>query len=284
MEEKIVSKFTEWLIEDTPYWDVTTEVLIPRNTIVKAAVIAKRNGVVACVDDASSILEKLGFKIEFSIREGSVVKPGDHILVFRGDARKTLVVERTLLNLLMHCSGVATLAKAYVDKVREVNPRVKVAITRKTLPGLRYFEKKAAWVAGCDTHRFGLSDSILIKDNHIRIIGSVGKAVEDAKSRSSFTKKIEVEADSVEHALEAVEAGADIVMLDNFKSEDIGLLISILKERGMRNRVLIEVSGGIDLSNVAEYVKHDIDIVSIGAITHSAPALDMSLEILEVIS
>ncbi|MEM1878066.1 MAG: nicotinate-nucleotide diphosphorylase (carboxylating), partial [Desulfurococcaceae archaeon] len=173
MEEKIVSKFIEWLHEDDPYWDITTEALIPNNIVVKSAIIAKRKGIVACVDEARLILEKLGFRIEFSVNEGSNVEPGDHILVFVGNAKKTLVIERTLLNLLMHCSGVATLAKVFVDKVREINPKVRVAITRKTLPGLRYFEKKAAWIAGCDTHRFGLSDSILIKDNHLAIISSV---------------------------------------------------------------------------------------------------------------
>ncbi|MEM4691418.1 MAG: carboxylating nicotinate-nucleotide diphosphorylase [Desulfurococcaceae archaeon] len=283
MEEKIVSKFIEWLHEDDPYWDITTEALIPNNIVVKSAIIAKRKGIVACVDEARLILEKLGFRIEFSVNEGSNVEPGDHILVFVGNAKKTLVIERTLLNLLMHCSGVATLAKVFVDKVREINPKVRVAITRKTLPGLRYFEKKAAWIAGCDTHRFGLSDSILIKDNHLAIIGSVREAIERVKSKSSFTKRIEIEVNNVEDAVEAVEAGADIVLLDNFKPEDVGLLIGILREKGLRDRVLIEVSGGVGLDNIAEYVKYDIDVVSVGAITHSAPALDMSLEILEVI-
>uniref|UniRef100_A0A7C4D736 Nicotinate-nucleotide pyrophosphorylase [carboxylating] n=1 Tax=Staphylothermus marinus TaxID=2280 RepID=A0A7C4D736_STAMA len=283
MEEKIVSKFIEWLHEDDPYWDITTEALIPNNIVVKSAIIAKREGIVACIDEARLILEKLGFRIEFSVNEGSNVEPGDHILVFVGNAKKTLVIERTLLNLLMHCSGVATLAKVFVDKVREINPKVRVAITRKTLPGLRYFEKKAAWIAGCDTHRFGLSDSILIKDNHLAIIGSVREAIEQARSKSSFTKRIEIEVNNVEDAVEAVEAGADIVLLDNFKPEDVGLLIGILREKGLRDRVLIEVSGGVGLDNIAEYVKYDIDVVSVGAITHSAPALDMSLEILEVI-
>ncbi|MEM0355655.1 MAG: carboxylating nicotinate-nucleotide diphosphorylase [Desulfurococcaceae archaeon] len=283
MEEKIVSKFIEWLHEDDPYWDITTEALIPNNIVVKSAIIAKRKGIVACIDEARLILEKLGFRIEFSVNEGSNVEPGDHILVFVGNAKKTLVIERTLLNLLMHCSGVATLAKVFVDKVREINPKVRVAITRKTLPGLRYFEKKAAWIAGCDTHRFGLSDSILIKDNHLAIIGSVREAIERVKSKSSFTKRIEIEVNNVEDAVEAVEAGADIVLLDNFKPEDVGLLIGILREKGLRDRVLIEVSGGVGLDNIAEYVKYDIDVVSVGAITHSAPALDMSLEILEVI-
>lgn len=282
MEERLVSLFLNWLEEDNQFWDVTTELLIPPNVTVEAKIVAKEEGVVACVDEAKVVLEKLGFNVDAYLKDGSNVKPGDPVLVFRGNAKKTLLIERTLLNLLMHCSGVATVAKRFVDKVKLINPKVKVAVTRKTLPGLRYFEKKAAFIAGCDVHRFNLNDMVLIKDNHVKIVGNVVDAIKRARLKASFTKLIEVEVSSVDEAVKAVEAGADIVMLDNFKPEEVGRTVEELVKRGLRDRVLIEVSGGVTLNNVEEYVKHDVDVVSVGSITHSAPALDMSLKVVEV--
>lgn len=284
MEEILVKQFIEWVKEDCPYWDETTNILVPGDLVVEATIYAKSKGIVACVDDLAVILQKLGLEIKEKICDGSRVKPGDKIMVLQGNARKILVVERTLLNLLMHCSGVATTTYMFIEKIRRVRPGIRIAATRKIMPGLRYFVKKAVQVVGGDPHRLGLSDMVLIKDNHIKIIGDVARAVRIVREKTSFSKKIEVEVENIEDAIKAVEAGADIIMLDNFNPEDVGKVIEELKHRGLRDKVLIEVSGGITLDNIVEYAKYDIDVISIGRITHSPQALDLSLEITRVIN
>jgi nicotinate-nucleotide pyrophosphorylase [carboxylating] (EC 2.4.2.19) len=184
---------------------------------------------------------------------------------------------------MMHCSGVATEVRRLVDMVRRVNQRVRIAATRKTLPGLRYFEKKAVAVGGGDTHRLSLSDAILIKDNHVRIVESIEEAVKLAKARASFAHKVEIEVSTVEDAVKAAEAGADIVMLDNMSPQEVARVVEELRRRGLRNKVVIEVSGGVTAENIGEYAKLDVDVISCGYITLSAKALDMSLEVVEVI-
>jgi len=282
-EEITFRKFLEFLEEDIPFWDTTTEALIPRNTAVRAQVIAKQRGVVACVEDVAHFLRKLGLEVKELTRDGETVDRGSPVLEVIGDARTVLAVERTILNILMHCSGVATEVRKLVEIVKRVNPRVRVAATRKTLPGLRYFEKKAVAVGGGDTHRLSLSDAILIKDNHIRIVGGVEEAVKLAKARASFAHKVEVEVSTVDEAVKAAEAGADIVMLDNMPPQEVAKVVDELRRRGLREKVVIEVSGGITAENIAEYAKLDVDVISCGYITLSAKALDMSLEVVEVI-
>jgi nicotinate-nucleotide pyrophosphorylase (carboxylating) len=282
-EEITFRKFLEFLEEDIPFWDTTTEALIPRNIAVRAQVIAKQRGVVACVEDVAHLLRRLGLEVKELARDGNTVDKGSPVLEVVGDARTVLAVERTILNILMHCSGVATEVRKLVEIVKKINSRVRVAATRKTLPGLRYFEKKAVAIGGGDTHRLSLSDAILIKDNHIRIVGSVEKAVKLAKERASFVHKVEVEVSTVDEAIKAVEAGADIVMLDNMSPQEVAKVVDELRRRGLRDKVVIEVSGGITAENIAEYAKLDVDVISCGYITLSARALDMSLEVVEVI-
>jgi len=284
LEEILLNKFIEWIREDAPYWDETTEILVPKETIVEAAVISKEDGVAACIEDVEKVLKKLDLNVVVYKRDGERVSTGDIVLWMKGSGRKILLIERTLLNLLGHCFGIASLTRMVVEKVREKNPRARVAATRKTLPGLRYFEKKAVLIGGGDAHRMSLSDMILIKDNHIKIVGGVRKAVEIARLKAGFTRKVEVEVSNLSELFEAVEAGADIVMLDNFKPEDVGEAIRLLKERGLRDRVLIEVSGGIGLDNIDKYLNYDIDIISMGMITKSARSHDLSLEVLKVYS
>ena len=215
--------------------------------------------------------------------DGTHVKPGEVVMEVVGEAKRVLAAERTALNLLSHMSGVATLTRKAVEKAKAVNPRVRVAATRKTLPGLRYFEKKAVAIGGGDPHRYDLSDMILIKDNHIRIVGDVEKAVRLARERASFTKKIEVEVRSAEEALKAARAGADIVMLDNVDVEEVKKAIELLKAHGLRDKVLVEVSGGITLENIDKYAATGVDIISMGMLTHSAKAIDFSLDVVEVV-
>jgi nicotinate-nucleotide pyrophosphorylase (carboxylating) len=177
-------------------------------------------------------------------------------------------------------SGVATETNKMVKEARKANQKIRVAATRKTQPGFRIFDKKAVKSGGGDTHRLRLDDAVLIKDNHLKITGSISEAVQLARKKVSFTKKIEVEASSAEEALEAAEARADIVLLDNMIPQEVSKVIKILKERQVRSRVFLEASGGIKSENIKAYSETGIDAISIGWITHSAKNIDFSLEII----
>jgi nicotinate-nucleotide pyrophosphorylase (carboxylating) len=179
----------------------------------------------------------------------------------------------------MRMSGIATLTDRLIKMVREVNPAIIIAGTRKTTPGLQFFEKDAIRVGGGDTHRYRLDDLVLIKDNHLALVGSVQEAVERARSHASFTKKIEVEADSLDQAIQGAKAGADIVLLDNMSPNDVKTVLAALKDNKLRDKVLVEVSGGINQDNIAGYAKLEVDVISTGYITHSAPSLNLSLEV-----
>jgi len=281
-EEVVFRKLLRFLEEDMPFWDITTDLLIPDDTMVRARIIAKQACVAACVEDISYFLKRMGLEVRQFVKDGDNVEKGAALLEIVGPARIILGVERLILNILMHCSGIATEVRRLVELVRGVNGKVRVAATRKTLPGLRYFEKKAVLIGGGDSHRFSLSDAVLIKDNHIRIIGDIAKAVKLAKEKASFAHKIEIEASTVDEAIKAAESGADIVMLDNMRPDEVAKVIEELKNRGLRERVLIEVSGGITPQNILDYARLDVDIISCGYITMSSKAVDMSLEVVEV--
>jgi len=266
-----------FLAEDIGYGDITTNALIDPKQRAKGRVVCKKNAVVAGIEEALVILELAGCQGTAAARDGDRVKAGTMILSTRGPARALLAVERTLLNILAHMSGAATADLVSIAK-KESRSKVRVACTRKTLPGLRYFEKRAVELGGGDTHRLRLDDAVLIKDNHLELAGSVGACVRKAKERVSFTKKVEVEVTTAEEAVEATEAGADIVLLDNMTPKEVGGCLTLLMRRGLRDRVLVEASGGIRKENLASYAKTGVDVISVGAITHSASAIDMSLE------
>jgi len=280
-EELAVERMLSWLAEDIPFWDITSE-LVPEGCECSAVILAKEPGVAACVEEVALFLRRMGFEVRLRMRSGEEFRRGDALVEIRGDLRKLLQVERLVLNLLSHTCGIATATRMAVEVARRVNPRVRVAATRKTLPGLRYFEKRAVEAGGGDTHRFSLSDMVLIKDNHLKYFGSVRAAVEAARRRASFAVKIEVEVSSPEEAVEAAKAGADIVMLDNFSVEQVRAAVDALAQAGLRERVVVEVSGGITLENLEEYARAGPDVVSMGWLTHSARAVDLSLEVLEV--
>jgi len=283
LEEVVFRKLLEFLEEDAPYGDITSELVVPEGTVIRAVIVAKSRGVLAGAKFVKIFLERLGVRVLKSLSDGAEVEPGSIVMELEGDARTILLVERTVLNLLMHLSGVATATRRLVEMVHRVNPRARVAATRKTLPGLRLLEKYAVEVGGGDPHRFSLSDMILIKDNHIAIAGSVEEAVRRALSLKSFSKLVEVEARSVDEAVRAAELGTDIVMLDNMSPEDVRRAVEELKRRGLRDRVIVEVSGGITEDNIAEYASADVDVISTSIITMAAKPLDMSLEIVEVL-
>ena len=219
-----------------------------------------------------------GIEIISSKDDGDAIKKGDILLEIEGNARRILLLERTALNLLMRMSGVATVTNRIVAKVNDANPKVRVAGTRKTAPALQKFDKLAIAIGGGDPHRNALDDMVLIKDNHIAVVGSVKDALLLAKENVSFSKKIEIEVESVEDALIACENGADIVMLDNMSPEEAQSTLNSLKEKGLRENVLIEISGGITEDNILDYAPLDVDIISLGSITHQASSLNFSLD------
>ena len=198
--------------------------------------------------------------------------------MFKGRAKNILLAERVVLNILARLSGIATATHQVVSIAQQTNPNVRIAATRKTTPGFRYFEKYAVQIGQGDPHRFGLSDAVLIKDNHLILIESIPRALELAKQNVSFGKIIEIEVESVNDAILAAKHKADAILLDNMSTTTIKDVDRSLKELNLRKGVILEASGGITLQNVAEYAEY-VDIVSLGALTHSVTALDFSLEL-----
>jgi len=268
------------LAEDIGYGDITTNALVDSKLRAEGRIVCKESALIAGVEEALLLLKLVSCEGKAEVHDGDRVKEGATVLSGRGPARSLLYVERTMLNLLSHMSGIATATADLVSIVRKERAgKVKVACTRKTIPGLRYFEKKAVMLGGGDSHRLRLDDAVLIKDNHLALAGSIRESVRHARTVVSFTKKIEVEATTPDQAVDAAEAGADIVLLDNMTPREVQRSLSLLEAKSIRKRVLVEASGGITRENIASYAKTGVDVVSVGAITHSARAIDMSMEV-----
>jgi len=283
LPHKIVEyKLLQILAEDIGQGDITTSIVVADGTKAEADVIAKQSGIVAGIEETMILLESLGLEVKALVTDGQEIKAKQVLMNVSGNARNILAVERTLLNILSRMSGIATATRNLVEKLRKARLKTKVACTRKTAPGLMYFDKKAVQVGGGDTHRLHLDDMILIKDNHITIVGSVKKAVETAKKSASLTKKVEVEVTKTEDVLKAVESGADIVMLDNFPPKKVEKAVDFLKENRLHGKVLLEASGGITAENILDYASTGVDLVSLGELTQSPRALDISLKITKV--
>ncbi len=269
------SKFHEFLKEDIGSGDITSELVVPADAKAKGTMVCKEPCVLAGVEEARAIFQELGVKVVSHMKDGSTLRKGDEVLKVTGSARAILAGERVALNIVMRMSGIATLTRSLVDKCKKINPKVRVAATRKTTPGFRHFEKKAVLIGGGDPHRMGLYDAVLIKNNHIRLAGGVKEALRRAM-KGSFTKKVEIEVETPEQAFVALENGADIIMLDNFKPEEAKKLSQ--KLRKARPDILIEVSGGIRPENIERYAAA-ADIVSLGSLTHSFKSIDFSMRI-----
>ncbi|TET19137.1 carboxylating nicotinate-nucleotide diphosphorylase [Candidatus Bathyarchaeota archaeon] len=278
LEEKI-RKFLE---EDVGQGDITTALAVSSGTIVEAEVVAKEAGVIAGIEEALTFLESLKLQAEALVTDGSKIERKTTIMKIVGDARTLLSTERTLLNLLTRMSGIATATNRLIKKVRGAGYKTRIACTRKVAPGLLYFDKRAVMLGGGDTHRLHMDDLVLIKDNHLAIIGNVADAVKKVRNTVSFSKKIEVEVTDVKEALVAAKAGADIVMFDNFSPQQVKEAVALLEREGFRNKILIEASGRITERNILEYAATGVDILSLGELTDSVKALDMSLEVLKV--
>jgi nicotinate-nucleotide pyrophosphorylase (carboxylating) len=260
------------LAEDLGWGDVTTEAVGERDRKARAVLLAKSRCVLAGLDVGCEAFRQLdpGVSVTVHRRDGEPVEPGTEIAELRGRASALLTGERTALNFMQRLSGIATLARRFVDAA---GGRIIVLDTRKTTPLLRALEKYAVRAGGGVNHRFGLDEGILIKDNHIRLAGGVGRAVE-AMRKAGREMPIEVEAQSLQQVDEALAAGADIILLDNLSTPEI---VEAVKR--CRGRVKTEISGGVTLERLPELAQTGADYVSIGALTHSAPAADLSLEI-----
>jgi nicotinate-nucleotide pyrophosphorylase (carboxylating) len=278
LEEKLL----QLLAEDVGQGDVTTAAVAPEGQTVEAAVIARESGVAAGIEETIILAQSLGLKVEANVADGAKIAKGQTLLKIAGDARIVLSAERTMLNLLSRMSGIATTTRKLVEKLGKSRLETKIAATRKSAPGMLYFDKKAVLMGGGDPHRLHLDDMVLIKDNHVTLAGGVEMAVKKAKLSASFTKKVEVEVTRAEDAVVAAEAGADIVMLDNFSPKQIKEAVALLKRAGLRGNVLLEASGGITEANMLEHASAGVDVLSMGELTHSAMALDVSLEISRV--
>ena len=266
------------LREDEGFGDITSNALIPENKIFYAKLISKDDGILAGIEIIKEMFMEYGIGIISSKEDGDNISKGDILLEIEGNARKILLLERTALNLLMRMSGVATVTNRIVGKVNDINPKIRVAGTRKTAPALQKFDKMAIAIGGGDTHRFALDDMVLIKDNHIAVVGSVEKALELAKENVGFSKKIEIEVESAEDAMVACENGADIVMFDNMSPKEAQDTLNALEDKDLRKNVLIEISGGITEDNILDYAPLDVDIISLGSLTHQASSLNFSLD------
>lgn len=271
-------KIRQMLEEDIGLGDITSKAVISSETQAKAEVIAGGSGVLAGAREASTAFKEMEVEVKIIKGNGNSINSRDIVARLKGPARGILAAERVALNLLSRMSGIATATREMLEKARERNPEVKIAATRKTAPLLTSFDKRAVQIAGGEPHRYGLDDFILIKDNHIKLSGAITKAVEKAR-KSNPSKKIEVEVNSLGEALETVKAGAEMIMLDNISPSGLKEVIEELEEAGVRDKVIIEVSGGINPSNVGEYAQAGVDIISSSYMTMQAPALDVSLEI-----
>jgi len=262
-----------WLREDVGHHDVTNDV--PGETTGR--LVAKESGVAAGIEAAAAVFEYLDVTTETPVSDGDRIEAGDILLRTTGTARETLRAERVAVNLAGHASGIATKTRQAVDRAEEVGSDVRIAGTRKTTPGLRGIEKRAVVAGGGDTHRLDLSHMVMIKDNHIAELG-LETAVSQFRERVSFATKIEVEAESAVQAKRAVDARADIVLLDNFPPTELSDVVDSLSGSidNADRKVLIEASGGITVDTVTDYAATGVDIISMGSLTHSAETLDYS--------
>ena len=277
MDKSILKTISTALKEDVKNGDITTKATISKSKKAVGKFLVKADGIIAGLEIAKAVFKSIDPKIKFELKinDGSKVKYGDVAAIVSGRAQSLLTAERTALNFLQRMSGIATSANNYSEKVKHT--KAKVIDTRKTVPGLRSLDKLAVNLGGCSNHRIGLYDMFLIKDNHIEVAGSISKAVEacvkyNKKHRAKF--KIEVETKNLNEVEEALTTKADIIMLDNFEIDEMKKAVKIIN-----GKCKIEASGGVNLDTVRAIAETGVDYISVGALTHSVKALDISLEI-----
>jgi len=261
----------QFLAEDIGKEDITSALLPKRK--ISARIISRESAIVAGTTYAKEIFKLKGCNSKILKKDGSKIKPNQSVMTITGDAGKILTCERTALNLLTRMSGIATQTNELVKKIPK---KTKLYATRKTAPGLRYFDKEAVEIGGGKKHRLRLDEMVMIKDNHIAVENSLLSIIKKAKRKY---KKFEVEVENTSDAVIAAKEGATIIMLDNFSPSQIKRTIKVLKNQKLRNKVMLEASGGINSRNISKYGQTGVDIISVGSITNSVKGIDMSLEI-----
>lgn len=259
-------------IEDIPNSDITSESIIPQSQNCTIDLIAKENGIVSGLLVFKRVFDLLGnVNVNLNYSDGDAINKGDILATLNGSTLNILKGERTALNILQRMSGISTITNKYVKLIEDT--KASIVDTRKTMPGIRILDKYAVTIGGGKNHRTNLSDGILIKDNHIAAAGGISNAIKLARKNSSFVRKIEVEVETIEEVIEALDSTADIIMLDNMN-------IDILKEavKLIGNKAIIEASGNVDLGTVRSIALSGVHIISVGALTHSVKALDISLK------
>ncbi len=264
------------LREDIGSGDVTTESIVPEDAVLTGEILAKGAGVVSGIGLCGAVFRKLDPDCEWeeTVCDGDKVSPGDTLARVKGRSRAILSAERTALNILQKMSGISTLTSAFIEAAG--GSEVKIKDTRKTLPGLRWISKYSVAAGGGHNHRAGLYDGVLIKDNHIKAAGGIAAAVGRAREGVGEDFSVEVEAKTLKQVKEAVSCGADVIMLDNMDIAEIREAV-----RFIDRRALVEASGGVALENVGEIARSGVDFISVGALTHSAPCLDISFDVLD---
>ena len=270
-----------FLREDIGRGDITSNSVLEPNLLASSTILCKdsEQAVVAGLSEAGIIFDLCKCSCTVLVDEGSMVSHGNEVMRIKGRARDILKAERTALNLLMRMSGIATETKKFVEVVKKISKDIEIAGTRKTAPGLRSFDKKAIKIGGGRTHRNSLDEMVLIKDNHLVLTGSIGESISSAKKLVGNNIKVECEVTDLQSAIEAINFGADVIMLDNFSPQEVENTTRVLKELGLRQKCLLEISGGISLANVAQFAKSNPDIISVGSLTHSVKSVDFSLEV-----
>jgi nicotinate-nucleotide pyrophosphorylase (carboxylating) len=276
-DELHLNELLAFLKEDVPAGDVTSDAVIP-DVSCTAIIRAEQDGIIAGVMEAVALFSHFGTSVTAEKKDGDSVKTGDVILRLSGQAKAILLVERTALNIMGRMSGIATATHTLAGIIRLVSPNCRVAGTRKTCPGFRRFDKKAVVIGGGDPHRMNLSDGILIKDNHLAVV-SLENAIRAARMHSRY-KKIEVEVESAADAILAAETGADIIMLDNMTPTQAKETVAVLVKHGLRDRVTLEISGGINETSLRDYATCGVDVISMGGLTHTVKNFSLSLDIL----
>jgi nicotinate-nucleotide pyrophosphorylase (carboxylating) len=273
--QKGTKKYLEsFLAEDIKSGDITSK-LIPRKKII-AYIITREKGMVAGVQHAAEIFRSRNCKVTVHKKDGQQVLPNQKIITISGDVYPILSCERTALNLMSRMSGIATQTNAYAKKICAANRRVGLYATRKTAPGLRIFDKEAVEIGGGHKHRMSLDQTVMIKDNHIAVADSLLDLIRRAKQRHI---KIEVEVENIHDAIMVAKNGAEIIMLDNMTPREIKKIIKKLEQFKLRKNIKIEASGGINYSNIEQYARSGVDMISIGRLTSSVSGLDLSLEV-----
>jgi nicotinate-nucleotide pyrophosphorylase (carboxylating) len=272
-----------FLEEDIGWGDITSSSIVPSNKIISAVILCNDlNETITCgLHDAQIVFDVCNCWANLLMNDGSNVKKGDVVMQIRGEARSILKAERTALNLIMRMSGIATLTRRFVNLVERYDRKVRIAGTRKTAPGLRAFDKKAITAGGGYPHRMRLDEMVMIKDNHLAVTDSIEYSIRTARTKLGSAVRIECEVRNTEEAIRAAKAGANVIMLDNFTPSEAESGAKAIREFGKFDDIEIELSGGITLSNVVDYMKAQPDLISVGQLTHSPTAVDYSLEIVK---